>query len=100
MGQRAIDNFGVIDETFAGLQHATPIEMGRPDIEEDRPGTLLVEAVGQFAADGGFQRIREDRDRERALGETPDQKVGRDSPVSISLPAQPGASPARDRRDA
>jgi len=89
----------VIDETFAGLQNATPIEMGRPDIEENRPGTLLVDAVRQFAADGGFQKIREDRDRQRALDDAPDSKVGRDGPLSISLPAQPADAPTREHRD-
>lgn len=99
MGQRAIDNFGIIDETFASLQHAKPIEMGRPDIEDERPGTLLVEAVRQFAADGGFQMIREERDRDRAMTDAPDQKTGRDAPVSISLPSQTAGDRARDHRD-
>lgn len=66
MGERAVTEAGVIDETFAGL--AEPVEMhraGRPDIEDGRPGDILVAEVRKFAADGGFKKIAEERDERR-----------------------------------
>lgn len=68
MEQRA-----VIDESFAGL--VSPVqtfEMGRPDIEEGRPGAVLVEEVRAFEVEGGFKKIAEDRDAVRAADEQTD----------------------------
>lgn len=63
----------VIDETFAGLSRpAQTFEMGRPDIIEDRPGSVLVAEVRAFEADGGFARIAEERDSRRAADEAAD----------------------------
>ena len=47
----------VIDESFKGL--VAPSEthrIGREDIETDRPGDLLVQAVKDHALQGGFAR--------------------------------------------
>lgn len=73
MEQRA-----VIDESFAGL--GSPVqtfEMGRPDIEEGRPGAVLVEEVRAFEAEGGFRKIAEDREAVRIADEQADAGVAR-----------------------
>jgi hypothetical protein len=73
MEQRA-----VIDETFAGL--VAPVqafEMGRTDIEEGRPGAVLVEEVRAFEAEGGFRKIAEDREAGRVADEKADAGVAR-----------------------
>lgn len=52
-----------IDENFRHVQ--TPrsvVQAGRPDIDgDDRPGPKFVAAVRDFAAEGGFDRMREER---------------------------------------
>jgi hypothetical protein len=73
MEQRA-----VIDETFAGL--VAPVqtfEMGRPDIEDGRPGSALVEEVRTFEAEGGFKKIADDREAGRVADEQADAAVTR-----------------------
>jgi hypothetical protein len=73
MEQRA-----VIDESFAGL--VSPVqtfEMGRPDIEDGRPGAVLVEEVRAFEAEGGFRKIAEDREAGRIADEQADAGVAR-----------------------
>jgi hypothetical protein len=73
MEQRA-----VIDESFAGL--VSPVqtfEMGRPDIEDGRPGAVLVEEVRAFEAEGGFKKIAEERDAVRLADEQADAGVAR-----------------------
>lgn len=73
MEQRA-----VIDESFAGL--VSPVqtfEMGRPDIEEGRPGAVLVEEVRAFEVEGGFRKIAEDRDAARIADEQADAGAAR-----------------------
>jgi hypothetical protein len=73
MEQRA-----VIDETFAGLVNPVQtFEMGRPDIEENRPGTVLVEEVRAFEAKGGFKQIAEDREAARIADEKADVAISR-----------------------
>jgi hypothetical protein len=63
----------VIDETFAGLSRPSQtFEMGRPDIVDDRPGAVLVAEVRAFEAEGGFERISEDRDARRLADEALD----------------------------
>lgn len=73
MEQRA-----VIDESFAGL--VSPVqtfEMGRPDIEEGRPGAALVEEVRAFEAEGGFRKIAEDREAVRIADDQADAGAAR-----------------------
>jgi len=95
-----IDNYGVIDDAFSGIaQPQRTIEMGRPDIETDRPGETLVEAVREFARDGGFRAIREERNQQRAKEESAGRAVRRESPADISLPAIQPDEPARDLTD-
>jgi hypothetical protein len=48
----------VIDETFKGLvSPAQILGIGREDIGEGRPGEILVGAVVDFAAKGGFTAL-------------------------------------------
>jgi hypothetical protein len=50
----------VIDESFKNV--ASPVEihrLGREDIVENRPGDVLVNAVKEFSAKGGFVRAEE-----------------------------------------
>ena len=91
MGQPAVNEANVIDETFVGL--ATPSEvhsMGRPDILSGRPGEMLVEEVQRFEAEGGFKEIARIRNEERLRGEASDTSPAarRDLPdFGIRLPA-------------
>jgi len=69
MGKPAV-NAEVIDDSFAGL--VSPVEthrMGRPDIEKDRPGDVLVAEVARFEAEGGFKKLAREREKDRALDE-------------------------------
>jgi hypothetical protein len=53
----------LIDENYRHV--ATPrqvIHAGRSDLDgDDRPGTKFTAAVKDFAADGGFDRLRDER---------------------------------------
>jgi len=88
MGERAIDNIGVIDDTFAGLLNPRDrIDLGRPDLKE-RPGDTLVEAVRTFEREGGFKALQKMRDERRREAEAPDVRSGRRDPMmDVSLPA-------------
>lgn len=47
----------VIDETFKGLMAPSETHrIGRDDIDTDRPGDLLVQAVKEHALNGGFAK--------------------------------------------
>jgi len=78
MGKPAVNTAEVIDDTFAGL--AAPVEMhrmGRPDIEEGRPGDVLVAEVARFESEGGFKKLA----REREEGRARDDASGRAGPA-------------------
>lgn len=89
MGQQAVNAAEVIDDSFAGL--VSPQEthrMGRPDIKEGRPGDTLVAEVARFDAEGGFRKLAEERDRQRALDEAAG-RPGQGEPLpdfGVSLP--------------
>lgn len=71
MGERAVSDASVIDETFAGLASPSEVHsMGRLDIETGRPGELLVAEVQKFEADGGFKQIAKARADERRKDES------------------------------
>lgn len=91
MGQPAvIENDHVIDETFAGLANpAKTIEIGKDDVEGERPGAVLIDAVKQFERDGGFKRIQEKRNEEIAAADATDAaaKKSQTIEIDVTLPA-------------
>lgn len=47
----------IIDETFKGLSSpSATFDMGRKDITTDRPGAVLIDAVKNHTAAGGFSQ--------------------------------------------
>lgn len=71
-----MEQHAVIDETFAGLARPTQtFELGRQDIEEERPGAALVAAVQEFEAADGFKKIAADREAARVADEAKDAAV-------------------------
>lgn len=79
MGERAVTEASVIDETFAGLAEPAEIHRaGRPDIEDGRPGDVLVSEVRKFASEGGFRKLADERDSLRKKEEEIDASVKRD----------------------
>jgi len=95
MGERAVTEAGVIDETFAGLAEPAEIHRaGRPDIETGRPGDVLVSEVKKFASEGGFKKFAEDRDSLRKKDEEIDASVKRDPLPDFGVRQQP--ADARD----
>lgn len=90
MGERAVTEAGVIDETFAGLEHPAEVHnAGRPDIKAGRPGEALIAEVRKFASEGGFRKIAEDRDLRRKEGES-EAPVRRDPLPDFGVRHQPG----------
>lgn len=100
MGQPGIENYGLIDDSFAGLSRPQrTIDMGRPDLAGERPGATLVEAVRKFERDGGFKALREERDVARHRGQEPDAPTRRDAPIDVSIPTIATEGPALDRSE-
>ena len=57
----------IIDDTFRGIPAPTQLfRLGRSELV-DRPGDALIAIVSAFRADGGFQRLQNDRRVDDAL---------------------------------
>jgi len=90
----------IIDETFAGL--VAPSEthsVGRPDIDKDRPGDILVAEVRKFGAEGGFRRIAEERTLKRAAENAADRSVPKEELPDFGLRLQSGEGKALEISD-
>lgn len=86
MGEPAvINNSRIIDDTFAGLENPiNVIELGK-DVDGERPGATLVNAVKQFGKDGGFRLIQEQRNAAIAADETADEITKRNRKIEIEI---------------
>lgn len=86
MGQRELIDQQVIDETFAGLSSPSEVHaMGRPDLKTGRPGDVLVRAVSEFDAAGGFREISKARGELRQKEATEDAAVRKDSLPDLGI---------------
>jgi hypothetical protein len=99
MGKPAvIDNAGIIDESFSGLANPVEtIELGG-DVAGERPGAILIDAVKQFDKDGGFRKIRDDRNADLAAAAAADtaERGSQTIEMDVSLPTAIG-HPEKDR---
>lgn len=93
-------NKEIIDETFSGLVSPTEIHaVGRPDIEADRPGNVLVDEVRKFSSEGGFKRIAEERNARRVELEESDRNTPKKEVSNFGLRPQVEGSKDFDMSD-
>lgn len=74
----------IINDTFRGIPSPTQtFQLGRPDLV-DRPGDALIEIVSAFRAEGGFQRLQDDRHLDEApvVSKRPDPNLVDDRRLS------------------
>lgn len=91
-----MEQHSIIDETFAGIARPTQtFEIGRPDIEDERPGSALIAAVREFEAADGFKKIAETRDAARVAEEKVDASVVRAKGAEVDFAIIPKDSHAQ-----